>query len=66
MILFSVESKVSVTGNYVLKVSISPVKLILSINDLSTFSLSFSSSCGHDIRHLHHQKKPKNYPLMIC
>lgn len=34
--------------SYVLKVSISPVRLILSMRVLSTFSFSFSSSCGQN------------------
>ncbi len=53
MFLLSIEGQL-VRGIYVLKVSISPVKLILSIRDLSTFSLSFSSSCGHDTGNLHY------------
>lgn len=57
MFLLSVAGQVNVISIYVLKVSISPLKFILSIRDLSTFSLSFSSSCGHDIGYLHHLKK---------
>lgn len=33
-------------NSYELKVSISPVRLILSTSPFSTFSFSFSSSCG--------------------